>query len=355
MALFKTFGSNPSGSDLEKIKRLSPHYRDGVFHNLSQTDALVKGASFPRIMWRFFNKPKNTAPPKALPSVKTNLQSFSGDKAVIVWFGHSSYYIYINGMHILVDPVFSGHASPFSFTGKSFRGSDVYNVDDLPAIDLLILTHDHYDHLDYNTVKQLQSKTRRICTSIGVGSHLRYWGIDPSIITELDWWDSFRITGDNSEILELVGAPARHFSGRSLTRNKTLWSSFVLKAGNYRIYIGADSGYDSHFKTIGEKYGPFDLALLECGQYNEWWPYIHMIPEETVKASIDLKAKWLMPVHWGKFALGLHPWDEPVKRVVAKAKELNVNVTTPLIGQPVILNESYPHEQWWLEGERRSL
>jgi L-ascorbate metabolism protein UlaG (beta-lactamase superfamily) len=258
-------------------------------------------------------------------------------------------------MHILVDPVFSGHASPFSFTGKSFRGSDVYNVDDLPAIDLLILTHDHYDHLDYNTVKQLQSKTRRICTSIGVGSHLRYWGIDPSIITELDWWDSFRITGDNSEILELVGAPARHFSGRSLTRNKTLWSSFVLKAGNYRIYIGADSGYDSHFKTIGEKYGPFDLALLECGQYNEWWPYIHMIPEETVKASIDLKAKWLMPVHWGKFALGLHPWDEPVKRVVAKAKELNVNVTTPLIGQPVILNESYPHEQWWLEGERRSL
>jgi L-ascorbate metabolism protein UlaG (beta-lactamase superfamily) len=295
-------------------------------------------------MWRFFNKPKNTAPPKPLPCVKTDIALLTSDKPVIVWFGHSSYFIHINGKNILVDPVFSGYASPFSFTGKSFKGSPVYTADDFPAIDILILTHDHYDHLDYRTILMLQSKTKTICTSSGVGSHLRYWGIDKEMITEFDWWESKQVTGD----VELTAAPARHFSGRSFTRNKTLWSSFILKAGGYSIYIGADSGYDSHFKTIGEKYGPFDIVMLESGQYNEWWPYIHMMPEQTVQAAIDLKAKVLMPVHWGKFALGLHPWDEPIKRVVAKANELNVKITTPMIGEPVVLDSSYPKEQWWL-------
>jgi len=287
-------------------------------------------------------------PPKPLPSVKTNLQSLTGDKPIIVWFGHSSYFIHIKSMNILVDPVFSGHASPFSFTGKSFKGSDVYRADDFPDIDLLILTHDHYDHLDYNTVKQLNPKTGTVCTSTGVGSHLRYWGIDPAKITELDWWESKRVTAGSHEI-ELIAAPARHFSGRSFTRNKTLWASFILKAGDYRLYIGSDSGYDSHFKTIGDKHGPFDIAMLECGQYNEWWPYIHMMPEETVQAAIDLKADVLMPVHWGKFAFGLHPWDEPIKRVVSKAKELNVTVTTPMIGEPVIVGTSLPQKAWWLQ------
>lgn len=287
-------------------------------------------------------------PPKPLPSVKTDLRALKVDKPVIVWFGHSSYFIHINGMNVLVDPVFSGYASPFSFTGKSFKGSDVYRAEDFPDIDLLVLTHDHYDHLDYNTVRKLNPKTRSICTSAGVGSHLRYWGIDPSKICELDWWESKQIPGANASI-NLIAAPARHFSGRSFTRNKTLWSSFILMSGDYRIYIGADSGYDSHFKAIGDKYGPIDIAILECGQYNEWWPYIHMMPEETVQAAIDLKAAVLMPVHWGKFALGLHPWDEPVKRVVAKAKELNVRYVTPMIGEPVIIGNALPQKEWWLQ------
>ena len=342
MAVFKTFGSNPSGKYVETIKA-SPNYKGGVFQNLSHTESLVKGASFLKIMWRFFNKPKNTAPPKSLPSVKTDLRSLPNDKPAIVWFGHSSYFIGINGKNILVDPVLSGHASPFSFTGKSFKGSDVYTVNDFPDIDILILTHDHYDHLDYNTVRKLRSKTKIICTSAGVGSHLRYWGIDPAITFEFDWWDSKIVSGD----ITVIAAPARHFSGRSFVRNKTLWSSFILKTAGYSIYIGADSGYDSHFKVIGDKYGPFDIALLECGQYNEWWPFIHMMPEQTVIASIDLKAKVMMPVHWGKFALGLHPWDEPVSRAVAKAHELNVRCTTPMIGKPVILSDSLPAKQWW--------
>ncbi len=344
MSVFKTFGHNPSGPELEKI-RSSPNFRDGVFQNLAITPQLVKGANFFKIMWRFFTKPRDTAPPKALPSIKTGISLIKGDKPVIVWFGHSSYFISIGGKNILVDPVFCGYASPFSFTGKNFKGSNVYGVDDFPSIDLLILTHDHYDHLDYKTVVKLRSKTKSVCTSAGVGSHLRYWGIDPAIIAEFDWWDSKQITDD----MQVIAVPARHFSGRSFTRNKTLWSSFILKSRGYNIYIGADSGYGSHFKVIGEKHGPFDIAMLESGQYNEWWPYIHMMPEETVQAAIDLKAKVLMPVHWGKFALGLHPWDEPVKRVVAKANELNVKVTTPMIGEPVVLDISYPQKQWWLD------
>ncbi|HEY6503779.1 MAG TPA: MBL fold metallo-hydrolase [Chitinophagaceae bacterium] len=343
MGLLKTFGSNPSGEYKNKIVA-SVNYRQGVFHNLSPTRPLIEGVSYAKLTWRFLNKPKITAPPAPLPSLKTELQSVAMDKPVIVWFGHSSYFIHINGKNILIDPVLSGYASPFSFTGKSFKGSDVYNVEDLPGIDLLILTHDHYDHMDHTTVLKLRSKTKAICTSLGAGSHLRYWGIDGSVITEFDWWDSKQVF-DN---IHLSAAPARHFSGRSFTRNKTLWSSFILRSGDYNIYIGGDSGYDSHFKTIGEQSGPFDIAILETGQYGAEWPYIHMMPEEAVQASIDLRAKVMLPVHWGKFALAMHPWDEPIKRVMAKANELNVKVTTPMIGEPIVLNESYPGKQWWL-------
>ncbi len=346
--MFKTFGKNPSGNDLDRINK-SVNYNDRVFRNINPTESLVKGASTWKIMWRFFNKPAYTSPPSALPSEKTDLKSQVGDSPYIVWFGHSSYFISVNGINVLVDPVFSGHASPFSFTGKSFKGADIYSVEDFPVIDILILTHDHYDHLDYNTIRKLRPKIKTICTSLGVGSHLRYWGINPAVIMEFDWWDSKEIVAGNGNGVVLTAAPSRHFSGRSLVRNKTLWSSFILNAGEYRFYLGADSGYDSHFKTIGDKYGPFDIALLECGQYNEWWPYIHMMPEETVQAAIDLKARVLMPVHWGKFALGLHPWDEPIKRAVAKATELHVPWTMPMIGEPVILNRSYPNNQWWLK------
>lgn len=344
MALFKTFGSNPSGKDLDKIVA-SANYKQNTFQNLSKTIPLLEGTSYLKLTWQFFNKPKNTAPGSPLPSVKTGLKQVAPEKPEIIWFGHSSYFIRVNGRNILVDPVLCGYASPFSFTGKSFKGSEVYTADDLPDIDLLILTHDHYDHLDYTTVVKLKDKVKTICTSLGVGSHLRYWGVDPAIITEFDWWDSKQVF-DN---IHLTAAPARHFSGRSFTRNKTLWSSFVLRSAGYNIYIGGDSGYDSHFKTIGEKFGPFDIAMLETGQYGTAWPYIHMKPEEAVQACIDLQAKVLLPVHWGKFALALHTWDEPIKRVIAKASELNVKVVTPMIGEPVILNSSLPDKPWWLD------
>lgn len=309
---------------------------------MSPTELMVKRSSLIKMTWKFFNKPRNTAPPSRLPSIKTDLKNIHTNQPVIVWFGHSSYFIRFGDKNVLVDPVFSGHASPFSFGGKSFPGSDVYNAEDFPDIDLLILTHDHYDHLDNRTIGKLQPKIKSICTSLGVGSHLRSWGFNASMITEFDWWESKIIAG-----FELIAAPARHFSGRSLTRNKTLWSSFILRNKDHSIYIGADSGYDYHFKTIGEKYGPFDIAMLETGQYNQQWALIHMMPEQAVQAAVELRAKVMMPVHWAKFALAFHPWQEPVERVLVKAKELNVKVTTPMIGEPVVIGGTYPNGEWW--------
>lgn len=340
---FKKFGRKPSGELLQRIYK-SPNYKEGAFKNLTPTQVMIEGGgSMFKSLMEFLNKPKNTIPPATLPSVKTDLKSLKSDNPVVVWFGHSSYFIKLNEKSILVDPVFSGSASPFGMGFKSFDGSDVYRPEDFPEIDLLILTHDHYDHLDYDTVLKLKPKVKQICTSLGVGSHLSYWGFDEQIIQELDWWETNEILHG----LSITAAPARHFSGRGIKRGQTLWSSFILKTGANSIYVGADSGYDNHFKEIGDRFGPFDLAVLEAGQYNVKWSSIHMMPEETVQAAIDLQAKVLLPVHWGKFTLALHAWDEPIERVLQKAEELKVKVTTPLIGEQIVLGESYPDKKWW--------
>ncbi|WP_246085421.1 MBL fold metallo-hydrolase [Solitalea koreensis] len=291
----------------------------------------------------FFNRPKSVSPPKPLPNVKTDLKSICSEKPVIIWFGHSSYLMHIKGVNILVDPVFSGSASPMPFLIKAFPGSNAYSVEDLPQIDLLIITHNHYDHLDKKTVKELKHKVNAIYTPLGVGNDLERCIIKEEKITELDWWNSSKM---NNEI-EIIATPARHFSGRGLKRGESLWASFVLNIFGYNIYLGGDSGYDTHFKKIGQQYGPFDLAVLECGQYNTAWPFIHMAPEETVQASIDLNAKVLLPVHWAKFALAYHDWDEPIKRITKIAAEKNVDIITPMIGEPVTITEHYTNSTWW--------
>jgi len=337
-------GKDPWGDRLKKVRN-SSNYRNDIFQNLSITEVMSEKGDFFKTFMKFLNKPKNTIPPQPLPSVKTDLKNLPDGKPVLVWFGHSSYLIKIDGKHILVDPIFSGYASPFKMkSAKNFEGTNVYGVDDMPDIDILLITHDHYDHCDYKTVLKLNSKTKHIITSLGVGSHMEYWGFDMNKVTELNWHESIEKFG-----LNFISKPARHFSGRSFKRAKTLWASFVLKTNNHSIYIGADSGYDTHFKEIGEKYGPFDLAILESGQYNEAWKSIHMMPEETVQASIDVKAKLLLPVHWGKFSLSLHPWNEPIERVMKKAEQINVAITTPMIGEPLIIGENYPVKKWWRE------
>ncbi len=338
--MLKMFGKNPSGEILDRVKK-SPNYRDGAFQNLSKTSVMSEDSSFIKAAMSFLNKPKGMAPERPVPGVRTDLTKLDYEAPTIVWFGHSSYLIHIAGKNVLVDPVFSGNASPFSFAVRSFPGSNRYDADNMPDIDVLILTHDHYDHLDYETLKELKPKVKMICTSLGVSSHLTYWGFEKERIIEFDWWDGKEILPG----IELIGTPARHFSGRLFKRAQTLWSSFVLRTKDYSIFIGGDSGYDTHFKSIGDKYGPFDIALLEAGQYNVTWPEIHMMPEQTVQASIDLKVKVLMPVHWGKFSLALHTWDEPVKRVVKRASELGVQVTTPMMGEVVEVGVRYPNEE----------
>jgi L-ascorbate metabolism protein UlaG (beta-lactamase superfamily) len=338
----KVFGKNPSGTRLEKI-RSAPNYQDESFRNLEKTEVMLKGVSMVKLMKDFINKSKATEPPSPLPSVKTDLHSIRSGSTQLVWFGHSSYLIASNGFTILVDPVFSGNASPFTFFAKAFRGSNNYSVDDMPDIDLLLLTHDHYDHLDYSTVRQIDRKVKKVVTSLGVGQHLEYWKISPSKITELNWWQETIV----DEQVKLTATPARHFSGRGTRRGKTLWSSFVLELFGTRIFVGGDSGYDKSFHTIGEKFGPFELAILENGQYNKNWPYIHMMPEQAVLAAKDLNAEWLLPVHWGKFALSLHEWNEPAKRVVNAARESGQKIITPRIGELVTLGENRSWPEWW--------
>ncbi|GAB3940074.1 MBL fold metallo-hydrolase [Spirosoma harenae] len=336
------FGKDPAEARLERIKQ-SPNYKDGAFQNLEPTAVLREGASYYATIWDNLNKPKDNVPPRPLPSIKTDLKALSDEKPTIVWFGHSSYLIKSQGVTILIDPVFSGHASPVSFFGSAYAGTNTYGVDEMPDIDYLIISHDHYDHLDYPTVSKLIPKVKKIYTGLGVGAHLERWGAKPEQIVEFDWWEHQSVAPD----IDLTAAPARHFSGRSFARGRTLWTAFVLKLHGYNLFLGGDSGYGKHFQTIGDKYGPFDLAILECGQYGRDWPNIHMFPEEVITAAQDLRARTLLPVHWAKFSLAMHPWNEPIKRLMKQAERGGFDVTTPQIGEPVVLNASYPRTVWW--------
>ena len=338
------FGRLPSGDRLERIEQ-SSNYGGKSFMNQSETPDLAEGVSYYTVMKDFFfAKSKRNVPVDSLPSQKHDLLHLDPKENVLVWFGHSSYFMQVDGKTVLVDPVFSGAASPVSFTTNAFKGADVYAVEDLPQIDYLFISHDHWDHLDYITVLKLKSKVKKIITGLGTGEHFEYWGFDTAMIEERDWNEEIRL----EDGFKVNTTPARHFSGRTFTRNKAMWTSFVFTTPTMKIYIGGDSGYDKHFKEIGEQFGPFDLVLLECGQYNEYWKYIHMMPEEVVQAAQDLKAKRLMPVHWAKFSLGLHDWDEPIKRVTAAAEANKMPLLTPMIGEKVNLNDTTAvYKKWW--------
>jgi len=338
------FGRTPSGARLERIKQ-SPHYADGAFQNLSPTPALAEGKTFAGVLWEFlFSSRERVKPLDSIPSVKTDLLDLPAGENVLVWFGHSSYFMKIDGKTFLVDPVLSGAASPLSFTTRSFKGSDVYTPEDFPQIDYLFISHDHWDHLDYETVMALKPKIGTIVTGLGTGEHLERWGFDPAMIREEDWNTEIRLDSG----FTVYTTPARHFSGRGFRRNRALWTSFALHTPGMRLYIGGDSGYDTHFAEIGRKYGPFDLAILENGQYDENWKYIHMMPEQVVQAAADLHAAILFPVHSSKFALGNHAWDDPLKRVTAAAREKGQKLITPRIGEKVSLGDSTQlFAEWW--------
>ncbi len=339
------FGKPPAGTRLDKIKQ-SPQYRDGKFQNQSYTPALTEGYSYAEVMYQFlFKRNPKRNPTGRIPSVKTDLLNLPVDRDVMVWFGHSSYFIQLSGKKILVDPVLSGNASPIKGSNKSFAGTEMYTADEIPNIDFLFITHDHYDHLDHQTIIKIKSKVGRIICGLGVGAHLEHWGFSASMITELDWCEAI----DLGEGFKLTAAPSRHFSGRASKRNNTLWLSMILQTPTTNLYLGGDSGYDKHFKEIGEKYGPFDLALLDNGQYDVRWNLIHAMPAEVLQAAKDLKTRKLFPVHSGKFAMANHAWDDPLKTISALNKAGDLDIVTPMIGEAMNLSDiQQDFKAWWI-------
>ena len=275
---------------------------------------------------------------------KEEFESIPDSLVRLTWFGHSTFLLEMDGKRLLLDPMLGPRPSPLPFGSGRFNDTLPLAINDLPPIDAVIFSHDHYDHLDYPSVLQLKDKVGRFYVPLGLGSHLKKWGVTPDKITELDWWQEVEF-----DQLKFVCTPAQHFSGRSLNdRDKTLWSSWVISGTSANIFFSGDSGYFEGFKTIGEKYGPFDFVMMECGQYNELWQEIHMMPEETLQAFVDLNGKVLMPIHWGAFNLSLHRWTEPVERLLAAAQNTDATIATPMIGESIVINGTVPNKQWWV-------
>lgn len=341
------FGAKASGDRLVRLES-SSNYGEGKFQNLVPTMSGLKSMKdMPGLLVKFFvpepgQRPDWKLPVEALDSLEIERTPSSETK--LTWFGHSAFLLEIDGEKILLDPMLGEVPAPAPFLGgKRFSNSLPIAIEKLPKIDAIIISHDHYDHLDYGSIQQLKEKTERFYVPLGIGAHLESWGVSPNRIVELDWWDEVK-----HKHIQLAATPARHFSGRGLTdANCTLWASWVIIGKNDRIFFSGDGGYFDGFKKIGDKYGPFDIAMMECGQYNEMWADIHMMPEETAQACADVRGKQLLPMHWGAFKLALHDWTDPIERVSKKASELGIPLTTPKIGEPVYVNKQYPTTKWW--------
>lgn len=335
----KSLGKDPGGEELARLDTL-PNYKNGRFQNLaSRPDSTIKHN---RLLHMFQDHRGPVRPSSSLPWVKTDLKTLAAAAPTIVWFGHSSLLIKTRQGNILIDPVFSNHAGPVPGMVKAFKGTRHYQAKDMPPIDVLIISHDHYDHLDYRTLKKLKDNIKTAVVPMGVGAQLVYWGFDPKKIIELNWNQSITLPGG----LRVTATPAQHHSGRtSREGNKTLWASYVIQADQYRLFYGGDGGYGPFFKQIGQQYGPFDLALLECGQYNQ--PYIHLGLGQSAQAAVDLRARLLQPIHWAKFPEAGHPWNEPIKTLLPAAGKLGMPVNVPRIGEPYTLGDPPKTADCW--------
>ena len=350
------FGAIPKGEYL-KVIEASPHYDNDkdVFVNRRPDilDTMTVGQDF----WKdplgkntpnFLFNNNQTEPPGPLPEVRdANLTAFedSGDAIKFIWLGHSTILLSVDNQTILIDPIFSDHASPIPIAAKRFQPPAI-DITDLPPIDYIIISHDHYDHLDMGTVKYFINSEAEFLTPLGVGSHLRHWGLEASRITELDWWQDVQF-----EKLRFIATPSQHFSGRiGLIHNeKTLWASWIIEGQDDSVFFSGDSGYDTHYKDIGERYGPFDLIFMENGQYNESWQAVHNLPKEAVAAFEDLGGRYLVPVHWGMFNLSVHNWYDPPNEITRLSREKTIDLITPRLGQLISLDNPPLYDQWWLE------
>jgi L-ascorbate metabolism protein UlaG (beta-lactamase superfamily) len=338
-------GRAPSGERLERLRR-SPHYRDGKFVNPVSVMPYSLGAAWQ--MMQDYSRGQ-----KRVPDVPPPVDMRRGPDYVsppesglrVTWLGHSSALLEIDGTRILLDPIFSHRLSPLSFLGPTRFFPSPIALDDLPAIDAVVISHDHYDHLDYPSVVSLGRKAKRFVVPLGVGSHLEYWGVPAAQTTELDWWDETQIAGS----LRVVACPARHFSGRALTGDKTLWASFALVGPKSRVFFSGDTGPLPEFTQVGERYGPFDVTLIKVGAYGRTWPGIHVDPEQAVELHQLVRGQLFVPVHWGTVNLSYHAWTEPAERAILAARRAGVEIAIPKPGQMFEPSRPPARERWWPE------
>lgn len=326
----------------------SPQHHDGRFQNVRPRPAMGFWQGL-KLTWTFFfAKPSNTVPDRPIP-VRTLSRAALLDAPdhSLYRLGHSTVLLKLRGKFWLTDPVFSQRASPVQWAGPARFHAPPIAIDELPDIAGVILSHNHYDHLDHAAVLQLAAKTGRFIAPLGVGDQLIAWGIDPAKVEQLDWWQSTDVDG-----LRLTATPAQHFSGRGLTdSDRTLWASWVIQDADLRIFFSGDSGYFNGFKAIGDAYGPFDLTLMETGAYDKRWAFVHMQPEETLQAHQDLRGRWLLPIHNGTFDLAMHAWEEPFERIGALAAAQGVALTTPVMGERLDIAAPHGGSAWWRQAD----
>jgi len=306
---------------------------------------MIEGSSMLSLGWKWIKGGERQRPEGEIPIVSLNKDSFQGAPAqglMVRWLGHSTVLIEMSGRWVLIDPVLNQYASPVPGVTRRFSKAPI-RVEDLPHIDAVVISHDHYDHLEKDTVVFLSRRGAVFFVPSKVGQYIRKWGVPSGQIRELSWWEEFRF-----ETLTFICVPACHFSGRGLfDRNETLWAGWIVRSDTRSLYYSGDTGYANHFAAIGERYGPFDLTLIKIGAYNEAWPYIHVDPEQAVKAHIEVKGKVLLPVHWATFTLALHPWDEPIIRAMKATKQNQVRIVTPIIGELVDIDKPIENRNWW--------
>ncbi|GIJ27871.1 Zn-dependent hydrolase [Micromonospora qiuiae] len=336
-------GGRLAGARAERAAR-SPQFRDGTFHNRATTRAMAPAADHNLLRELIFGKQKRR-PSVAVPLVRpTPAPDVDPARELnVVWYGHATTLVEIEGRRVLLDPVWSDRCSPSAAVGPRRLHEPPVRLDELPRLDAILISHDHYDHLDMATVRELTARqSAPFLVPLGIGAHLDRWGVPADRIVELDWSQTHRVAD-----LEITCAAAQHFSGRGLRRNGTLWSSWVVAGRQRRVYYTGDSGYFEGYAEIGAEHGPFDVTLMQIGAYDRAWPGIHMFPEEAVTAHLDLRGGLFLPVHWATFNLALHDWSEPVDRLWAEAKARDVRLAVPRPGERVVVDDPPPVDGWW--------
>ncbi len=334
-------GARPSGTRAERVRR-SPQFHDGAFHN-SVPAQMVPPGSAPQLLREAFIGRQKRHPTGVVPVVTPDTAPTPADGLNVVWYGHSSALVEIEGRRVLFDPVWSERCSPSTLVGPRRLHPVPVALEQLPPLDAVVISHDHYDHLDMATVRTLvRTQTAPFLVPLGVGAHLDRWGVPADRIIELDWNESTSVAG-----LTFIATAARHFSGRAFARNDTLWASWVMTGSTRRVFYTGDSGYFDGYAAIGEAHGPFDVTLIQVGAYNTAWPDIHMTPEEGAATHVDVRGDLLIPLHWCTFTLAFHEWAEPADRIWREAKARDIRLAVPRPGQRIDVDDPPAVDGWW--------